>query len=101
MVSQPLEGLERLPTAPPETVGHFRAQGEDHWADWLESDRVRIASGDAYGLDHVKQAFGGMGSINDSFPADEPGIGSRLVEIYAMAAQLKANWETSNRRSLT
>jgi hypothetical protein len=101
MVSQPFEGIERLLTAMTETVGLLRAQGEDHWADWLESDRVRIASGDAYGLDHAKQAFGGMGSINDSFPADEPGIGSRLAEIYAMAAQLNADWETSNRRSLT
>jgi hypothetical protein len=39
--------------------------GEDHWAAWLRSDLATLQRGDAYGLDHLLRAFGGMGSIND------------------------------------
>lgn len=38
-----------------------------HWAEWLAQDRERIARGDVYGLDHLLQAFGGMGSLNDVY----------------------------------
>jgi hypothetical protein len=69
----------------------LRERGDTHWADWLERDRLRIARGDAYGLDHVKRAFGGMGSINDTYPRDGDEIGARLARIYVMAAQLLAN----------
>jgi hypothetical protein len=36
-----------------------------HWAERLAGDLRTIRAGDAYGLDHLLQAFGGMGSIND------------------------------------
>jgi hypothetical protein len=37
----------------------------DSWADWLESDRSKIAGGDRHALEHLLMAFGGMGSLND------------------------------------
>jgi hypothetical protein len=46
-------------------VALLRAYAKGHWADWLESDRAKIAGGDRYALDHLLSAFGGMGSLND------------------------------------
>jgi hypothetical protein len=48
-----------------ETIGLLERYGEDRWAAWLRTSRRRLAAGDAYGLDHLLQAFGGMGSFND------------------------------------
>lgn len=39
--------------------------GEEHWRSWLERDRRLVANGDACGLEHLMNAFGGMGSFND------------------------------------
>jgi hypothetical protein len=83
--------LAALLAALTEAEALLRERGDTHWADWLERDRARIARGDAYGLDHVKQAFGGMGSINDSYPRDGDEIGAMLSKIYVMAAQLLAD----------
>ncbi|GAA2875995.1 hypothetical protein Acy02nite_75910 [Actinoplanes cyaneus] len=54
-------------------------------------DHTRIARGDIHGLKHLKQAFGGMGSINDSYPSDDGDAGKALGAIYRMAAQLFAD----------
>ena len=89
--------LARLLVALAESVTLLRERGDAHWADWLERDRARIAGGDAYGLEHLKQAFGGMGSINDTYPSDDDDVGARLAEIYSSAAQLLADWQAANR----
>lgn len=91
-----LRAIGFLLTALDEAVVILRELGGDdptvaHWAGWLERDRARIAAGDLAGLDHLMQAFGGMGSINDSFPADEPVVGARLGAIYRRASQLLAD----------
>jgi hypothetical protein len=46
-----------------------------HWRDWMAEARVRLQRGDAYGLDKILAAFGGMGSFNDII------IGYRSVPI--------------------
>jgi hypothetical protein len=74
----------------------LRQLGDDHWADWLRRDRERVARGDAYGLEHLKQAFGGMGSINDAYPGDNADIGNALGEIYGLAARLLADHHISD-----
>ncbi len=48
-----------------EAVLLLRAHNEDRWATWLEADAEPIAADDAYGLEHLLRAFGGMGSLND------------------------------------
>jgi hypothetical protein len=53
-----LEALDRA-------VALLRDCSVDFWADWLESDRRKIAEGDRYALEHLLMAFGGMGSFND------------------------------------
>jgi hypothetical protein len=64
----------------------FRRQGQQHWADWLRRDYTHIAGRDAYGLHHLLQAFGGMGSIVDQ-PADTE-LSHLLSRIYASARSL-------------
>jgi len=36
-----------------------------HWADWLARDAQLIRNKDFYGIEHLRSAFGGMGSLND------------------------------------
>jgi hypothetical protein len=45
-------------------VALLREYGEPAWAEWLDRDRQRIRRGDAYGLERLLGAFGGMGSLN-------------------------------------
>ncbi|MGN6720976.1 MAG: DUF6966 domain-containing protein [Marmoricola sp.] len=37
------------------------------WADWMATCEVEVRTGDGRGLERVKRAYGGMGSINDIF----------------------------------
>ncbi|WP_030443562.1 DUF6966 domain-containing protein [Actinoplanes subtropicus] len=83
--------LVALLTALESAEERLRQLGDDHWADWLRRDCARIARGDIYSLEHLKQAFGGMGSINDSYPSDDGDVGKALGEIYGLAAQLLAD----------
>jgi hypothetical protein len=36
-----------------------------HWANWLARDAQLIRNRDFYGIEHLRSAFGGMGSLND------------------------------------
>ncbi|MEU4164836.1 hypothetical protein [Actinoplanes sp. NPDC026670] len=83
--------LAALLNALESTEERLRQLGDHHWADWLRSDHILITRGDTYGLEHLKQAFGGMGSINDLYPSDDGDIGKALGEIYGLAAQLLAD----------
>jgi hypothetical protein len=56
---------DRLVRALEEASILLRRHGEQQWATWLETDRTRIENGDRSAIDHVLQAFGGMGSLND------------------------------------
>ena len=37
----------------------------EHWSGWFSACLRQIEAGDVYGLQHVLDAFGGMGSLND------------------------------------
>lgn len=83
--------LGALEGALDETIGLLERYGEDQWAGWLRTSRSRLATGDAYGLDHLLQAFGGMGSFNDLAlmranghqidPAHEGEVNDRLIKL--------------------
>ncbi|MBX3652140.1 MAG: hypothetical protein KF771_12285 [Burkholderiales bacterium] len=70
----------------------LRGSNEHHWVTWLEKDRKLIANGDFYGVEHLLQAFGGMGSFND-FGLGDPDKDSRIDalrgSIYDLAVALK------------
>ena len=53
-----LENLRKL-------VNLLERSGEVRWAAWFYQDLARLKAGDAYGIDHLRQAYGGTGSIND------------------------------------
>lgn len=57
--------LSRVLAALDESVTLLERYDAEHWAERLRADMRRIASGDRGGLDHLLQAFGGMGSLND------------------------------------
>lgn len=93
--------LVRLLTALNDTVQLLRDYGAEHWATSLELDGHRIASGDRGGLEHLVQAFGGMGSLNDLVlcqtprrpddPDDDPDdtLSALRSSIYADATALR------------
>jgi hypothetical protein len=39
--------------------------GEMSWGEWFRKDARRIRNLDLYGVEHLKLAYGGMGSVND------------------------------------
>ena len=45
----------------------LRRQGEDFYADWIDSDAEKIERGDYEGVRHFLSAYGGMGSLNDVY----------------------------------
>lgn len=75
----------------------LKQHGEDHWAEWFRADLTRLERGDGYALDHVLQAFGGMGSINDLIlcqanghavaPSDEAALNDRLRGLLHLVHQ--------------
>lgn len=54
-----------LLSAASEASALLRRCGEARWACWLDTAAARIKLGDRYGLENVRAAFGGMGSLND------------------------------------
>lgn len=70
------------------SVAFLERVGEDKWAAWLRADMTRLKAGDAYGLEHLLSAFGGMGSLNDLVIA--PGNGHPVTAEEAGA--LTAEW---------
>ena len=85
-----------LVSALKEAVALLHACGQERWAGWLEKDRKLIAGGDFYGVKHLLQAFGGMGSLNDLVVEPEPRDADlkRLTsQIYELATTLRRQLE--------
>lgn len=69
-------------------VQFLQRYGEDRWAAWFGQDLVRLQHADGYAIDHLRQAFGRAGSINDLVlspvnghpiaPTDAPAVNEEL-----------------------
>ena len=57
--------LIRLADCLDEAEKLLRKHQIQHCADWLSKDSRWIREGDFYGIEHLRSAFGGMGSLND------------------------------------
>ena len=57
--------VPELLSALKQAIALLQASGETRWADWLEKDCGLIEAEDFYGIEHLLQAFGGMGSFTD------------------------------------
>lgn len=90
-----------------ETADLLRRVGEQRWCEWLEESFRRIENSDLSGVDHLRGAFGGMGSFNDVLispvnghsVSDEEswGLNARLDELrhelYELADYIRRNAE--------
>lgn len=68
----------------------LRTHGVTHWASWVETDLALVKKGDAYGLTHLLQAFGGMGSLNDLVICPENGHHISQSQVKAVNDRLSA-----------
>ena len=41
--------------------------GQSHWSKWMRQAKSRIEASDFSGVEKVLQAYGGMGSFNDTY----------------------------------
>lgn len=83
--------VERLTAALTELQGLFDDVGEDAWHAWARDCLRLVGRGDGRGLQKVRGAFGGMGSLNDLVihpanghrvaPDEAPGVNERLDEL--------------------
>ncbi len=60
----------------------LRLEGNDFWADWVADSLGQIEARNATGLRHFRDAFGGMGSLNDVLL--DPTTEQTLSEAYAL-----------------
>ncbi|MGX5173937.1 DUF6966 domain-containing protein [Aliikangiella sp. IMCC44653] len=47
---------------------------ESHWSAWMESSKRRLQNSDYSGVEHLLNAYGGMGSFNDLI------IGQQMID---------------------
>jgi hypothetical protein len=80
-----------------EAVERLRQRKEDCWADWLETDRRRIAALEFDGLLHVLKAYGGVGSMTDALRDSH--TDQLLSDIYSLARRLQREEEMATRQS--
>jgi hypothetical protein len=95
--------MERLS----ETITFLRKYKENSWADWLQQDHDWIAQRNFRGVQHLLNAFGGMGSFSDLLIHPANGhelqedevvpVNKRLNalcgELYELAAKIKREVE--------
>jgi hypothetical protein len=97
---------ERLLTALDQASSLLEQHGERRWATWLAADRQRIDNGDRYGLEHVLQGFGGMGSLTDlvfgpiNGNSDNEEVGTRDTERLRQLTNTVFVEATAMRRAL-
>lgn len=64
---------EKLISHLAEAISILQKHGENHWANWLEKDKVLLEKSDYYGIEHLLSAYGGMGGFNDLYICKENG----------------------------
>ena len=64
--------MERLAKTLHEAASALEELGDAHWAAWLRRDAETLDQGDVEGARSFLGAFGGMGSLNDSYGAAPP-----------------------------
>ena len=78
----------------------LESDDDTHWSRWMRTARGRLLEGDDSGVDYLRRAYGGMGSINDlvlgrayadgvlSWKAGYGDLNQRFVELRDRAASL-------------
>jgi hypothetical protein len=90
-----------------ETVSLLEQVREEHWCNWMMKSLRYLENSDYYGIEHLRDAFGGMGSFNDLLISKDNGypitdaeygpINDRLDrlrdELYELADFIRRNHE--------
>jgi hypothetical protein len=101
------DAVDKLMERLSETIALLRKYKEKSWADWLQQDHDWIAQRNFWGIQHLLNAFGGMGSFSDLLihPANGHALQEEEVvpvntrlnalrsELYALAAKIKREVE--------
>ena len=46
-------------------ISLLKTDNEDHWQKWILESKLRLLNSDYSGIEHLLNAYGGMGSFND------------------------------------
>jgi hypothetical protein len=57
--------LDELLETLDEILQLLEADGEQHWSNWMRKSRARLLNSDYSGIEHLRSAYGGMGSFTD------------------------------------
>ena len=94
---------EKLISLLEDAIVLLQSHGVNYWADWLSRGVECLKSDDAYGIEHLLNAYGGMGSFTDVFICPENGdniqkndvekvnrqLNNLREDIYLLAGQIK------------
>lgn len=88
-----------------ETAALMEEDGNQHWAQWLYGDAEKLRSGDTEGAEHFLRAFGGMGSLNDTYgplgknkPEDEKDLIEKICDRIHIAWHLASKLTRETRK---
>jgi hypothetical protein len=91
--------IEDLSKTIQEAADFLFSVGEQHWGNWLAKDAALIRNSDFRGVEHVLNAFGGMGSINDliihpvnghSVSEDQVSTANEKLEVLLSSVAIKS-----------
>jgi len=57
--------LDKLIDTLNEIIQLLESDGEEHWSEWLRRSRAQLLNSDYSGIEHLRSAYGGMGSFTD------------------------------------
>jgi len=57
--------LDELLKTLDELIQLLESDEEEHWSKWMRQSRTRLLDSDYSGIEHLRSAYGGMGSFND------------------------------------
>jgi len=57
--------LDELIKALDEIIQLLESDGEEYWSRWMRESRARLLNSDYSGIEHLRSAYGGMGSFTD------------------------------------
>ena len=90
--------MDRLANILEETAALMESDGDHHWAKWLKRDAADLRRGDIGGATHFLSAFGGMGSLNDTYGRVGPSKPEReKTTIERICDRLDSAWHIASR----
>ncbi|WP_345872246.1 DUF6966 domain-containing protein [Shewanella algae] len=74
------QNKSELLTVLSELIALYEKHGFDHWKSWIKAAKNEIEDNNFNGIERLLSAYGGMGSINDSYFAKKGWWSKRLID---------------------